>query len=347
MAISQLLIFFSSPFKQIANGKESFRLLAVMSSVSNLLRATALLAVVFFSVLTIQQVLIIYILSALIELMVNIFVVQFRLKVPVSFRWTLKDYFTLLKESLPQMGVVFMNACIARLDWILLGIFSTSIITAEYSFAYKVFELCPLPMLIAGPILLTRFSKYFKKKSEVSLLEKKNELSFFIRYAMIAATLLPLALNIIWTPVISALTDNKYGAVNRSSFFLLSLCIPFQYLINLLWTIKFTQNHLKLILRITAVTCLMIIAGDLIMIPIMNATGAAIVYLTATVVEYIIYLRSSTLYKLNDSWRPLIICTSIALISGFSVEYIDLPFFFKISFSYFYLCRGFAAYQTN
>ena len=66
------------------------------------------------------------------------------------------------------------------------------------------------------------------------------------------------------------------------------------------------------------------------MIPLLNATGAAIVYLLATIVEYIIYLRSSVLIKISDSWRSLGICISIALLSGFTVEYISNFLFLKL-----------------
>lgn len=330
LAISQLLSFFSSPFKQLANGKESFRFLAVMSSVSNLVKTICLLGIVLFSVLTVQQVLIIYIIASLAELVVSIYIVQYKLKISVSTGWMLKDYFELIKESLPQIGVVFLNACVARFDWIMLGIFSTTVITAEYSFAYKVFELCPFPMLILGPVLLSRFSGYFSKHSESSLTEKKNDLGFFIRYAMIAATLLPLVLNIVWVPLVDALTAGKYGAVNKTTFLLLSLCLPFQYMINLLWTIEFAQNRLKLILRITAVCCLVIIAGDLMMIPLLNAKGAAIVYLIATIIEYMLYLRSSVLLKIGNSWQSLAVCTGIALLSGFAAEYLNSTVYIKL-----------------
>jgi len=331
LAISQLLGFFSSPFKQVANGKEQFRMLAVMSTISNLVRAIGLIVVLLFSVFTIREVLVIYIASAALELLVCLFLVQNRLKIALSLRWTLHDYLLLLRESLPQAGVVFLNACIARFDWIILGIFSTTLVTAEYSFAYKVFELCPLPMLVLGPVLLSRFSAYFSRHSEAALLEKKNDLGFYMRYAMIAATFIPLVLNIIWSPLVDALTDGKYGAVNKVNFFLLSLCIPFQYMINLFWTIEFAQNRLKLIFRVTAVTCFIIVAGDLFMIPLFDARGAALVYLLATVTEYGIYLGISILAKVRESWMSIGFALCIALLSGFTMEYTTYPLIVKLT----------------
>jgi O-antigen/teichoic acid export membrane protein len=335
LAISQLLVFFSSPFKQLANGKEKFAWLAAMSVISNFLRAVLLLLVLLFSALNVQQVLLIYIISSTAELLFCFFVVQYKLKISISSRWKLADYFALLKESLPQISTVILNAGIARLDWILLGIFSGSVITAEYSFAYKLFEICPLPLLILGPVLLSRFSKYFSIKTEITLLSKKDEIGFFIRCQMIAATFIPLVLNIIWTPFIDLLTGNKYGAVNKTSFFLLSLCVPLQYMINLMWTVEFAQNRLKRIFRITAITCVIIITGDALMIPFYNAKGAAIIYLLATSVEYGIYLRLSILKKIKESWQALLWCTGIALLCGFLVEYMGSPLYLKLLLAIF------------
>lgn len=332
LAISQLLSFISSPFKQIANGKEFFGLLAIMSSVSNLVRVILLLWVVFFSVLTIHQVLVVYIVSALVELLINIYIVRYRLNISAC-RWILKDYFFLLNESLPQIGSVFLNACIARIDWILLGIFSGAVITAEYSFAYKVFELCPLPLLILGPILLSRFSKYFSQNAETALFSKKTEIGFFIRCEMIAATSIPLVINIVWSPLIDTLTNNKYGEINKMNFLLLSLCLPFQYMNNLLWTVEFAQNRLRRIFKITAVTCLIIFAGDLLMIPLLNAKGAAIVYLTATITEYFIYMRISIISKVKESWHALFFCMAAMMLSGIAAGFMTDTVFLRLFLS--------------
>lgn len=337
LAISQLLNFISSPFKQIANGKEFFRLLAIMSSVSNLVRAVWLLWVVLFSELTIRQVLIIYIVSALAELVISICIVRYKLNISTGV-WKWKDYFLLLTESLPQIGSVFLNACIARFDWILLGIFAGTVVTAEYSFAYKIFELCPVPLLILGPILLSRFSKYFSQNSESALLNKKREIGFFIRCEMIAATIIPLVLNIVWSPLIDSISDNKYGEVNKTNFLLLSLCLPFQYINNLLWTVEFAQNRLRRILKITAVTCTIIIAGDLLMIPLLNARGAAIVYLAATICEYLIYMRVSIISRIKESWRALVFCTGIMLLSGCAAVFITDIVLLKLLLSVVIYC---------
>ena len=333
LAISQLLSFFSLPFKQIASGKEAFGWVAVMSSVANSIRAIGLLYLILFSSIGIREVLIIYIISSLAELIVSIYLVRSRLNITLNMRWHLTAYILLISESLPQVGVVFLNACIARIDWILLGIFSTQVITAEYSFAYKVFELSPLPMLIIAPVLLSRFSKYFGHSGYGFLKERQTEISLLIRAEMVLATALPMILNIIWVPVMDLLTHQKYGAVNKTTFFILSLSIPFQYLVNLFWTVQFSENHLARIFRITAITCFIIVAGNLIMIPLMNATGAALVYLFAMIVDFCIYLYFADFINRQKIWLPLLVCGSIALLSGVGINLFAFPVYVKLILS--------------
>ncbi|MEO5564241.1 MAG: oligosaccharide flippase family protein [Chitinophagaceae bacterium] len=340
LAVSHLLSFFSSSFKQVANGKENFRVLAWMSSILNLIRAIWLVIVIIDGSLSISQLLSIYIISSLAELIFCVLLSKYRLKTSMSLYYRLKDYLVLIHESLPQAAVVFLNASIARIDWILLGLFTSSIITAEYSFAYKVFELSPFPMLIIAPVLLSRFSRFFSTGSPEQLLHHKQELSLLIRLEMVAATFIPLVLNIIWTPLVDTITHNKYGAVNKTTFLLLSCCIPFLYMNNILWSVHFAQNQLRLILRITLLTFFIILIGDLFLIPIYAAHGAAAVYLVATVTEYMNYMRSSFLSRLRETWLSPLICISAAGICGLLAVYlsdllyarllISIPLFFFI-----------------
>jgi O-antigen/teichoic acid export membrane protein len=317
LAISHLLSFFSSPFKQVANGKESFRLLAWMSSVLNLIRMIWLLAIIIPGhSLSIRQVLLVYIISSFAELIICALLCKYRLKTYFSLHTTLKDYFLLIRQSLPQAGVVFLNASIARIDWILLGLFSGPVITAEYSFAYKVFELSPFPLLIIAPVLLSRFSRFFSVHGKEQLLLLKTELSLFIRLEMIAATFVPLIINIVWTPLVDALTGNKYGAVNKTTFLILSCCIPFLYLNNIFWSAYFAQNRLKLILRITLITFIIILAGDLALIPLYAARGAAIAYLLATFAEYLNYMRYPLFSGIRETWLSPLACLLVSAASG-------------------------------
>lgn len=322
IGISQLLGFVALPFKQVANGKERFDYLAVMSSTGNLVRVILLVTAILFFTITIEWVLIIFILGSLAELLICFSLARFGMNIPISFRIRFADYKSLLKESLPQIKTAFLMAGITRIDWILLGLLSTSAIVAEYSFAYRAYELSPFPLLIIAPVLLSRFSKFFAGHKDESLFFQKKEIGQLIRAEMIVATLIPLVLNIIWTPFVDFLTGNKYGAVNQVTFLILSFCIPFQYISNLIWSAHFAQDRLKLILKITFITFCIVLAGDLFFIPLLNAKGAALVYLVAMIIEYINYMRSSPLSKTRESWQSLIICLLAASLGGFGAFFL-------------------------
>ncbi|GAC1447908.1 MAG: hypothetical protein NVSMB7_08990 [Chitinophagaceae bacterium] len=58
----------------------------------------------------------------------------------------------LLKESLPQTGVVLFTAIMSRLDWILVGLLVSGSKLTEYSFAWKALEMSTLPLLYFNKI---------------------------------------------------------------------------------------------------------------------------------------------------------------------------------------------------
>jgi O-antigen/teichoic acid export membrane protein len=124
----------------------------------------------------------------------------------------------LVKQSLPQVGVVLITSALARFDWLFIGFMVSAIKLAEYSFAYKVFEISTLPLLAIAPLLIPRFTQLFKDENYTG-----NNLKLLIRVEMIIATFTGLLLNMCWNPLIDQITGGKYGAVNSSTIFILSL----------------------------------------------------------------------------------------------------------------------------
>ena len=314
LAIPQLLSFFSLPFRQLATGRSAFGWLMVLSSVANLIRAGWFFGLVVFSGLTLFRVLVVFTVSSGIELLAGLYVSYRRLKTPFSSQWRFPDYRALISDSLPQVGMVFLNALIARADWILLGIFSTQVHMAEYSFAYKAYEFSPLPLLILAPLLLNRMAQ------ATPLAPRRLDL--FVRVEMLLATFLPLLLVIAWSPLVDLFTVHKYGQVNELTFLLLSLCIPFQYLINIYWTAEFTRNRLSLLFKVTAVTCVIVLAGDCLLIPRYAGPGAAMAYLIAMVVQYVVYYRASDLEGRGGWNRYLLMGIGIAVGSGLAAYWL-------------------------
>ncbi len=312
IGIGKLMIFFSTPFKQAATGLERFRLLAYMSVASNLIRCFGLITLGLLHHLNLHNIIIIFICGDAIELLFCAYLFTRSTKIPLKIKWDKVNYFRLLRESLPQTGVVLITSALARFDWIFIGFMVSAIKLAEYSFAYKIFEISTLPLLAIAPLLIPRFTKMFQQKDIDA-----HQLKFLVRIEMIVAAFIGLVLNICWAPVIDGLTSGKYGLINVKTIFILSLCMPLLYLNNFLWTIYFAQGRLKMILVSFIITLVVNVTGDILLIPFFKNEGAAIAFLAACLVQTVYYIKKNDVYGLSNVWHPLVVCTICALISGF------------------------------
>ncbi len=319
LAVAKLMFFFSTPFKQLATGLEKFRPLLYMSVCSNIARSAALLLLAGLQQLNLTAIVIIFIAGDLAELLVCIFVTKSIIKIPVILRWNTTAYSALLKESLPQLGVAIFTSVIARFDWIFLGLFAGNIIVAEYSFAYKVFEMATLPMLIIAPLLIPRFTKIFHPSASIAV-DKSNDLLVLLRIEMMVASFTALVLNILWVPVIDLITAGKYGAVNHYSILILSASMPFLYLNNFLWTVNFAKGRLKMIFYNFAFTFCINIIADIILIPLYKAEGAAAGYLLAIIGQSIFYLYQTKLAGLGKSSFSVLLCPAAAIAGGLAAS---------------------------
>jgi O-antigen/teichoic acid export membrane protein len=314
LSFSQLLLFISLPFRQLVTGKAAFGWLAALMNISNIVRCAGLLGMLFFSSFTLLAVLWLFTLSAAAEWLLGAFIVFRKLHIPLDWKQRATGYTRLIKDSLPQVGMVFLTAGMARIDWILMGLFSTPAHTAEYSFAYRAYEFSPLPLLVLAPFLLNSFSRRYTN----GVFQTPSWLNDLVRAEMIVATVLPLIGVLVWAPLMDGLTLDKYGQVNWVSFLLLSCTIPFQYLINVHWTAEFAGNRLKRIFGITAITAGIVLVGDAALIPFLAGKGAAIAWLVAMVVQYFLYARKSLLTGARVWNRNLFIAIALALAVGWA-----------------------------
>jgi O-antigen/teichoic acid export membrane protein len=246
------------------------------------------------------------------ELAFSIYLFNRYIRIPIAPRWNKVEYVQLLHQSLPQVGVVLITSALARFDWLFIGFMVSAVKLAEYSFAYKVFEISTLPLLAVAPLLIPRFTKLFKKENY-----SEGNLKLIIRIEMIIAAFTGLLLNMCWNPIIDLLTAGKYGAVNTKTIFILSLCLPLLYFMNFLWTIYFVQNRMKMILYIFLVTFGVNIIGDLLLIPFFKNEGAAIAFLASCLIQAALFAIKNKIGELNEALFTLAACAFCALISGF------------------------------
>jgi len=285
LGVGKLMIFFSLPYKQAAAGLEKFTTYASMSVVSNLVRGIALIICGILHILDVRLVIVIFIIGDIAEFIVTIILYRYRVKMHFQFKFSKPTYFETMKEAFPQIGVILSTAAMARFDWLFIGVFLSAARLAEYSFAYKAYEMSTLPLLVIAPLLVPRFVKYF---------QTKNDLSFvypILRMEMIICSLIMVAVNILWVPIIDAITKGQYGAVNSKVVFILTLCTPFLYINNILWTIAFAKGRLKSIFKIIFAACCVNIVADIVLIPFMGNTGAALACLLSLIVQMLLYCK--------------------------------------------------------
>jgi O-antigen/teichoic acid export membrane protein len=343
LGIGKLMIYFSTPFKQVANGLERFKVLAYMSIGSNVVRCTGLVLLFLLHYLSLKNVVIVFISGDLIELLCCLLLFKISIKTTWRLKWDRTGYSGLLRESFPQTGVVLITSALARFDWIFIGFTLSAIKLAEYSFAYKIFEIATLPLLAIAPILIPRFTKLFQQTDF-----KVDELKLLIRAEMIVAALVGLIINVCWAPVIDEITSGKYGSVNVKTIFILTLCMPFLYINNFLWTIFFAQGRLKAILISFIITLLVNVGFDVILIPIFKNEGAAFAFLLACAVQTIYYIKKNNVANLTNLWVPLLLCVAAACFSGFAAKLLFTNYWLALPASViFYIILLFATAQIK
>jgi O-antigen/teichoic acid export membrane protein len=317
LGFGKLLNFFSTPFKQLASGLERFPLLMVMTIGSTVIKGGVLFILSLYGKVSIYSSVLIFIAGDIIELVLSVLISVRYLKLQLRFALNLSNYLALFKEALPQVGTVIFSSALARLDWILIGLLASASKLAEYSFAYKVFELSALPLLVIAPLLIPAFSRLFKNEGNV--LQNKNiiNLRAILTLEIAIACLVGIVLNILWVPVIDLITNGEYGTVNSHTIFVLSLCLPFLYFNNFFWTINFSKGRLKMILKLFSLAFAVNLIGNLVLIPLLQNEGAAIVYVFTLATQAIIYIKKTTVAGLNKLLIPLLTCPLCALTAGY------------------------------
>lgn len=316
LGVGKLMIFFSTPFKQLATGLEKFRALLIMTTCSHLLRSVALLFLGLTGTLNISNVVIAFVLADIAELVTAVFIMQYRLKVPVTLKWNKGLYSGLLREAFPQFGVAIFSSVLARFDWIFLGLVAGNVIVANYSFAYKVFEVATLPMLVIAPLLIPRFTKIFHPAAGELTGIKSNDLFVLLRFEMIIASLAGLVLNVLWVPVIDGLTQGRYGDVNSNTILILSFAMPFLYFNNFLWTVNFAQGRLRAIFYVFLTSFLVNLAGNISLVPFWGADGAALAFLLAIIIQSLLYFLQTKLPGIRSRSFVVLLCPAMACAAG-------------------------------
>jgi O-antigen/teichoic acid export membrane protein len=323
--IAQGLLFMGIPLKQFLNAKEKFTPYGVIAIISNSLRVGGAFYLVSVHQIQVQSIIIVMIGTAGAELLaLFVYVIT---KTDFSFKFRFQAYKKLLKESAAQYLSVIFDMSLSRMDWLLLGLMASKAVLADYSFAYRAYELSRLPMLIIAPVILPRLSRLMASKPSSELQEQINS---FNTSELLLAMLIPLVFNILWTPVVEMITSGKYGATNATEFLVLSLCIPLQFFINLLWSLSFSVKKYKAVSSVTVTCAITNIALNLILIPLFNGIGSAAAFLITNILQAVLYYRLVNKNIMHISLKPFIILLPTALAGWFITGSLNIHFLLKL-----------------
>lgn len=281
---AQALTFIGAPLKQLLNAKQRFTPYGVIAIFSNLLKIGLAFYLVKMQQLSLMTVVAVMILCAVLELVALLLYVLN--KANFSFKFKGLAYKKLIRESLPQYISVIFDSSLSRMDWVLLGLLSTAAMTADYAVASRAFEVARLPLTIIAPILLSQFARMLASGNKITD-DKQLMVRQLFTLEMFLAMFIPIIGNILWAPVLDALFKGKYGTVNATEFLLLSICVPIQFGVNLLWTLSFSGRRYKQITGITIYSAITNICLSVVLIPRYGSLGAAISFLLTSIFQLI------------------------------------------------------------
>lgn len=307
--VAQGLLYMGTALKQFLNAHERFTPYALIALISNTSKILIALLLIQRHALSVHTVLMLLIGTACFELCcLVLYVFAFT---PLRLKFRFKAYVLLIRESFAQYLSVISDISLSRIDWVMLGFFTPDVILADYSFAYRAFELAKLPVAVFAPIILPRLSRIMAlNKFDTA---DQRTIDSFNRVGVFFTTAVSLALNVLWVPVVTLLTKGKYGDTNAVIFLILSACIPLQFFINLLWSISFGAKKYRNISAITISCAIGNIVLNLVMIPLYNGLGAAAAFLITTLLQAILYcFIVSRLTFTAPAW-PLVVCVPAAL----------------------------------
>ncbi len=239
-----------------------------------------------------------------------------RMYTQIRPQFKLRAYKLLLREARPQYLSVLFDTGLARLDWILLGALVSDMVVAEYSFAYRGFELERLPTAVVGAVVLPLAARWLARGAALSE-EARRSLGHLLLGITAMAGWAAVVAVAVWAPAVDAITAGAYGKSSVKSFGLLNIALPLQFVINLLWTQTFAAQRFRSIARITVAAALVNVGANLVLIPLWHAAGAAAAFALSSGVQAALYAQ---LARKSGFWVPVrrlagIVLTAAALIA--------------------------------
>jgi O-antigen/teichoic acid export membrane protein len=278
---------FADTMRSIFQAYERMEFDAITNIIEKVLWA-ALLLLVIFNNLSLVNIALAILVSTTFGLIITYFFLR---KYITKFAFEIDKVFwrKIIIDALPFALTGLFSLINFKIDQVLLSFMTTDIIVGWYSAAYKIIDILALIPSILLTALYPVFSRFYKENKYLL----KKSFDFSLRYVIILCIPVVIGVFLIADKIILLI----YGQSYSNSIDILKILI-FISLISFINTPLFvTLNAIgkqKITMINTAITALVNIAMNLILIPIMSVKGAAL----ATIVAEITFLILSS-YQLH------------------------------------------------
>lgn len=232
-----------------------------------------------------------------------------------GLHWNRPFFLMVLKRSLPFATLALLIVCYNRIDSVMLErILPSGVGTTQagiYAMAFRLLDALVMIAYLFSVILLPLFSKMLKEKEDIQPIVRT---AFSLLYVFaVSATVILLCYK---TPVISLLYDNHITASIRVFSLLIPCIIPisFTYVFGTLLTANGSMKKLN----ITALVGILVnVLINIILIPRMQARGAAIASLSTqsvvSLLQFIIALKELRVPLRTLPWLSCLVFTMLLI----------------------------------
>lgn len=289
-SVLTLNYFFIGYVQGIFTAERKFWLYSTSQIIDAGIKIILIFTILTFSRITIELAILANIISTIIAIIVSY------LKASISLRFNFdKDIFAKLYSFAKWVAVTrVFSVFISRIDVVLLNLLSTSYQAGIYAAASRITLFFSLLIASLGSIVNPRFSGFDNKDKVASYMKK-----LFLLVTAISASMLILVL--FAKPIIMLVFGDKYTDSISVFQWLTVAMIPFIYTLITTPALMYSFNKPSFIAKLTIVQVLVIIAIELIFIPVLGPhTPAIALGVSNSLILIISLLRIRKIYLIDE-----------------------------------------------
>ncbi|MCC6722049.1 MAG: oligosaccharide flippase family protein [Bacteroidia bacterium] len=282
LCTNQAILSFNNFFRSNISAIHKFKTDAILSVIDRLFVILSLGAIIWTSLLPVKLTLVSFIISQTIGLIItfslSIYCIIKYFGIP-RFCFNFSKLYDIIYQSLPFALIIAFMTLYTRID----SVFILKLIpngreqSGIYAMAYRLLDAAAIIGTLLAGQLFPLFSSNLSDKSKIYSIVKWSSAISLI--PVLAATFICFLYG---NEIMQLLYPEKYNNLSGYIFSILIWCVPGMFLINIFGTLLTSAAHLKKIIYLSVIACVLNIAGNLLFI---NNYGLIAVAVTAVITQ--------------------------------------------------------------